>query len=310
NGLLLASPWIIGMGLFTLYPFGASIYYSFTDFSVLQKPVFIGLENYRGIAADSLFWTALRNTVVYAALAVPLGLFVSLTLALLMNAVRKGQAIYSAIFYLPHLIPATVAAVLWFWILEPEFGLLNNALRPIFDGLNWLRTSFDSTLADRMRQDPTLIWSPPAWMGSTTWALPALVLMALWNTGQTAFIYLAKLKDVPQELYEAAEIDGANTWQKIWHVTLPQISPVIFFNMIMAIIGSFQVFAEPFIMTKGTGSPANATLLMPHFIYNSAFRDMHMGYASALAWILFMIIPGLTALAFRLSRGRVHYAGK
>jgi len=305
---LLAAPWILGMGLFTLYPFCASIYYSFTDFSVLQKPVFIGLDNFREISKDPNFWTALTNTIVYAALAIPLGLFVSLVLALLMNGARRGQALYSAVFYLPHLIPATVSAILWMWIFEPQFGLINSALRPICDALNWLRASIDPTLAEKMRQNPALIWSPPAWMGSATWALPGLVLMALWNVGQTAFIYLAKLKDVPHELYEAAEIDGASTWQKIWHVTLPQISPVIFFNVIMGIISAFQVFAEPYIMTLG--GPGNATFFLPQFIYESAFRDMHMGYASALAWILFMIILALTALAFRLSRGRVHYAGK
>lgn len=149
---------------------------------------------------------------------------------------------------------------------------------------------------------------PPGWLADPHWALPALVLMGLWSTGQTAFIYLAKLQDVPLELYEAAEIDGASTWQKIRHVTLPMISPIIFFNIIMSIIGTFQIFTEPYLMTEG--GPARATYFLPQYIWDNAFRYLRMGYASAMAWILFVVILGLTVLAFRLARERVYYAGK
>jgi multiple sugar transport system permease protein len=285
---MFALPWLIGLGLFTLYPFGAAIWYSFTDYSVLQRPVWIGLDNFSEMWSDQLFWKALWNTLLFAALAIPSGLIVSLALALLMNATRRGQALYSVIFYLPHLVPAMASAILWMWIFNGEFGLLNCALRPILDLLH--------------------LGPPPSWLSSTTWALPALVIMGLWGVGQTAFIYLAKLQDVPHELYEAADIDGASTWQKIRHITLPTISPIIFFNVIMGIIGAFQIFAEPYVMTQG--GPANATLFLPQYIFQTAFSFMRMGYASAMAWILFLIVLVLTLLAFRLSRDRVYYAGK
>ncbi|MBA3845628.1 MAG: sugar ABC transporter permease [Planctomycetes bacterium] len=297
-------PWVIGIGVFTLYPFAASIWYSFTDFSVLAPAVSVGTANYAEMAGDAKFWKTLGNTCLYAALAIPAGLIVSLGLALVMNAVKRGQVIYSVIFYLPHLVPAVASAILWMWIFNAEFGLLNNALRPLFDGANAVRAWLDPAIAG----DAKLLWAPPAWLSSTTWALPALVIMAMWGVGQTAFIYLAKLQDVPVELYEAADIDGASTWQKIRHITIPTISPIIFFNVIMGIIGAFQVFTEPFLMTQG--GPAEATYFLPHYIYDSAFRYLRMGYASAMSWILFLIILGLTALAFRLSRDRVHYAGR
>lgn len=287
-GLWFVLPWLIGLGVFTLYPFSAAIYYSFTDYSVLQRPVWVGFENFSEMAGDTLFWKSLWNTLLFAALAIPSGLVVSLALALLMNASRRGQALYSVIFYLPHLVPAVASAILWMWIFNGEFGLLNSALRPVLDLFG--------------------LGPPPSWLSSTTWALPALVIMGLWSVGQTAFIYLAKLQDVPQELYEAADIDGATTWQKIRHITLPTISPIIFFNVIMGIIGAFQIFSEPYLMTQG--GPANSTTFLPQFIFQNAFVYLRMGYASAVAWVLFLIVLALTALAFRLARDRVHYAGK
>jgi multiple sugar transport system permease protein len=287
RALLFVAPWLIGLGAFTLYPFAASIYFGFTDASVLQPAVWVGLDNYREIASDSVFWKTLGNTLLYAALAIPAGLVVSLALALMMNSARRGQALYSVIFYLPHLVPAVASAILWMWIFNGEFGLLNNALRPVL-------ALFGAT--------------PPAWLSSTTWALPALVIMAMWGVGQTAFIYLAKMQDVPHDLYEAADLDGASTWQKIIHITLPTISPIIFFNIIMGIISVFQVFTEPYLMTGG--GPAQATYFLPQYIYDHAFRFMRMGYASAMSWILFLVILLLTMLAFRLARNRVHYSGK
>jgi multiple sugar transport system permease protein len=293
-------PWLIGMGVFTVYPFCASVYYSLTHFSVLQPPRWVGLSNYREIAADGVFWQAVGNTFTYAALAIPAGLIVSLSLAIMMNAAKRGQVLFSVIFYLPHLIPGVVSAILWMWMFNSEFGLINNALHPFYDVANWVRRLFSPELAS--------VWAPPNWLGSPAWAMPALVLMALWGVGQTAFIYLAKLQDVPQELYEQAEIDGASTWQKIRHVTLPMISPIIFFNIIMGIIGAFQVFTEPYIMTGG--GPARATYFLPHYIWDHAFVNMRMGYACAMAWLLFLIILTLTMLAFRLARDRVYYAGR
>ncbi len=298
KGLLFAFPWILGLGLFTLYPFIASIYYSFTHFSVLQPPNFVGLGNYDEILHDQVFWLVLKNTLLYAALSIPAGLIVSLCLALLMNSVKRGQVLYSVIFYIPHLVPAVASAILWMWIFTG--GLLSEFVQPAYTVINSVRQFFEPGLKD--------LWQPPAWLGSATWALPSLVLMGLWSVGQTAFIYLAKLQDVPQDLYEAAEIDGASAWQKIWHVTLPMISPIIFFNIIMSIIGAFQVFTEPYIMTGG--GPSRATYFLPHYIWDHAFVTMRMGYACAMSWILFLVILFLTLLAFRLSRERVYYAGR
>ncbi|MGD0089777.1 MAG: sugar ABC transporter permease [Planctomycetota bacterium] len=297
KGWLFALPWIIGLGAFTLYPFCASIYYSFTDFSVLQEAKFVGLGNYSEIAGDEVFWKVLGNTVYYAALAIPSGLLVSLVLALLMNATRRGQALYSVIFYLPHLVPVVASAILWMWIFNAQYGLLNNALQPIYDLLNAL-----------LQRKGEALLAPPAWLSSATWALPSLVLMGLWSVGQAAFIYLATLQDVPLEMYEAADIDGATTWQKVRYVTLPMISHIIFFNVIMGIIGAFQVFSEPYIMTQG--GPAQATYFLPYYIFDNAFVYLRMGYACAMSWILFLIILALTLLAFRLSRERVYYAGR
>jgi len=290
KGLIFALPWVIGLGVFTLYPFCASMYYSCTDFSVLQPPRLIGAANFQEIAQDTLFWKVLKNTFLYAALALPAGLIVSLVLALTMNAVSRGQVLYSVIFYLPQLIPGTVTAILFMWIYHPEFGLLNSGLRPVMELFN-----------------PK--WEAPAWLNDPDWALPSLVLMGLWGVGQSAFIYLAVLQDVPREMYEAAEIDGASTLQKIRYVTLPMISPIIFFNIIMAIIGAFQVFTEPYIISAD-GGPDRTLYFLPHYIWDHAFRYLRMGYACAMSWILFLVILGLTMLAFRLSRDRVYYAGR
>ena len=291
KGMLFVAPWVIGFSVFTLFPFLSSIYYSFTDFNVLEKPIWVGAENFKEMAGDAVFWHVLKNTFLYAALAIPAGLCVSLGLALCMNAVRRGQIVYSVIFYLPFLVPPTAAAILWMWIFNAEFGLLNAVLGPILQMFN-----------------PH--WAPPAWLTDSAWAIEALVIICLWGIGQSAFIYLAKLQDVPQDLYEAAEIDGASMLQKIWHVTLPMISPVIFFNIIMGIIGSFQIFTEPYQVFGVDGGPARCAYFLPHYIFDHAFTYLRMGYACAMSWILFMIILLLTLLAFRLSKDRVYYAGK
>lgn len=306
KGLLFAAPWILGICLFTLYPFAASIYYSFTDFNVLQAPKWVGLGNFTEIANDDVFYKVLWNTFKYAAISIPAGLLFSLSLALMMNAVRRGQVLYSVIFYLPYLVPATVSAILWMWIFNPECGLLNSALQPFFDLLNFIRKSIDPSIAN----NPKLMWGPPAWLENPKWAIPSLVGIAMWSAGQTAFIYLAKLQDVPQEMYEAADIDGASTWQKIRYVTLPMISPIIFFNIVMAIIGAFQVFTEVFVITKGEGGRDRCLTFLPMYIWDNAFVYFRMGYACAMSWILFVIILLLTMLAFRLSRDRVYYAGR
>ena len=283
KGLGFISPWIVGFVAFTLLPVALSFYYSMCDYSLLQKPYFTGSDNYRALAADPIFWKSLVNTGYYALLALPASLMVSLGLALLLNADIKGQAIYRTIIFLPSLVPAVASAVLWLWLFNARLGLINVMLSKI--GI-----------------------SGPPWLASEQWALPALALMSLWGVGQTVVIYLAGLQDVPRELLEAAELDGANAAQRLRHVTLPAISPVIFFNLIMAIIGTMQVFAIPYIMTGG--GPARATYFFTMYLYDNAFQYLRMGYASAMAWVQLLIILALTGIAFWSSRKWVYYQGQ
>jgi multiple sugar transport system permease protein len=283
RGLAFISPWIVGFLAFTLLPVVLSLYYSFCDFSLLQSPAWIGTENYRELFADELFWLSLRNTAYYAAMALPAGLIISLALALLLNAPIRNQAVYRTIIFLPSLVPIVASAMLWLWLFNPQLGLFNTLLAHVgLDG--------------------------PGWLASPGWAMPSLAFMSLWGVGHTVVIYLAGLQDVPKDLYEAAEIDGAGVWRRVWHVTIPMISPVIFFNLVMAIIGTMQVFAVPYIMTGG--GPAPATYFFTMYLYDNAFVFLRMGYASAMAWIQLLIILSLTGLAFWSSRRWVHYQGR
>lgn len=289
NGLAFCALWFVGFGLFTAYPVLASLYYSFCDYSVLQPPVWSGLENYQRLWNDAVFWQSLRNTLFFAALALPLGTVVSLGLALLLNTGVRGMALFRTIFYLPAIVPLVASAMLWLWLLNGQHGLLNWALRPV---LAWFGLA------------------PPAWLADPLWAKPALVLMSLWGVGNSMVIYLSGLQSVPQELYEAAELDGAGWWRRFWHVTLPLLSPVLYFNLIMGIIGTLQSFTTVFVMTGGAdGNPARSTLFYALYLFSVAFYDLRMGYASAMAWVLFLLILGLTLLATKLTEKRIHYAG-
>jgi multiple sugar transport system permease protein len=282
KGLGFLSPWLVGFLLFTLLPVGLSFYYSLCDYSLLQPPLFVGADNYRDLARDPVFWQSLRNTFVYALLALPAGMAVSLGMALLLNAPIRGQAVYRTIIFLPSLVPAVASAMLWLWLFNAKLGLINNLLGAV--GI-----------------------PGPGWLTTPEWALPALALMSLWGVGHTVVIYLAGLQDVPRELHEAAELDGAQAGARLRHVTLPMISPVIFFNLVMAIIGTFQVFSIPYIMTQG--GPARATYFYTMYLYDNAFSYLKMGYASAMAWIQLLVILALTGLAFWSSRRWVHYQG-
>jgi multiple sugar transport system permease protein len=294
KGLAFLSPWLIGFTGLLALPIGLSLYYSLCDYSLLQPPAYIGLSNYRellwqrddqGNIGDPVFWKALWNTARYAAMALPAGMLVSLGLALMLNARIGGQAVYRTIIFLPSLVPMVASAFLWMWLLNADYkqGLFNGLLHWIgIDG--------------------------PGWLTQTRWAMPSLALMSLWGVGHTVVICLAGLQDVPTELYEAAEIDGAGPWRRLWHVTIPMISPVIFFNLIMAIIGTFQVFAIPHIMTQG--NPERSTYFYTMYLFDNAFVHLKMGYAAAMAWILLLIIMSLTALAFWSSRRWVHYQGR
>lgn len=284
KGLAFLSPWLIGLCAFTLIPIGLSLYYSVSDYSFLQRPVFTGLDNYRGLMHDPIFWKVLRNTAYYAILALPLGLLLALGLALLLNAKIGGLTIYRTIIFLPSLVPAVAAAMLWLWLFNGKLGLINFVLRRLG------------------------VHEPPNWLMDVQLVMPALVFMSLWGVGNTVVIFLAGLQDVPRDLYEAAELDGAGKFQTLCNVTLPFLSPVIFFNLILGIIGSLQVFALPFIMTPG-GQPDRAAYFYTMFLYDNVFTYLKVGYGSAMAWIQLLIVLALTALAFLTSKRWVHYQG-
>ncbi|MFZ4506099.1 MAG: carbohydrate ABC transporter permease [Fimbriimonas sp.] len=283
TGILFALPWILGMLTFLLYPLGASIYYSFCDYSVLKPPVFVGFDNYRELWTDEVFWKTLSNTAVYAVVALPFGMIVAVSLAMLLNSKVKGMAIYRTFFFLPSLVPQVSLAVLWLWMFNGEHGLVNNLIAAV--GVKG-----------------------PNWLGDPLWSKPALVLIGVWGVGNSIVIYLASLQDVPVQLYEAAELDGAKAWDRTRHVTLPMISPILLFNGIMGIIGTLQVFTIPYIMFPG-GSPARSTYFYAMYLYDNAFRYHKMGYAAAMGWIMFLIIFLLTTASIKLSEKYVHYEG-
>jgi multiple sugar transport system permease protein len=282
NGLLFCLPWLLGLTAFLIYPLCAAFYYSLCDYSVLLPPVFIGFDNYRDLAKDPLFWQSLGNTAYFAAGSVSLGLLVSLSLALLLNSKVKGVGLYRTIFFLPSLMPVVASSILWMWMYNGQSGLINTGLRTL--GVNG-----------------------PAWLADPNWAKPAIVIMTVWGAGNAMVIYLAGLQDVPASLYEAALIDGAGFFQRLFHVTLPMISPVIYFNVLLSIISGFQAFTQAFIMTGSTGAPERSTLFYVLNLYNVGFQDLRMGYASAMAWVLFVIILLLTLLLTKLSRRFVSY---
>ena len=281
-GLLFCAPWLLGFLAFMLLPMGAALYYSFCDYSIVQAPVFIGLANYRELFADALFWRSLYNTLYFAAGAVLLGLLTSLVLALLLNCRVRGLAFYRTVFFLPSLMPVVAGSILWMWMSAGDGGIINTALEAV--GI-----------------------SGPAWLADPRFAKAALILMSAWGAGQAMVILLAGLQDIPAALYEAAVIDGAGWWQRLRHVTVPLITPVILFNLVMGLIVSLQVFTQAFIMTGASGAPERATLFYVLRLYNVAFRDLRMGYGCAMAWILFLIILGLTALLIRFSGKWVQY---
>ena len=283
NGLLFISPWILGFCVFMLYPIVSSLYFSFCDYPMTLPPLWVGAENYTDLAGDKVFWISLWNTAYYAAIALPLGLMLAIGVALLLNTKVRGMAFYRTIFFLPSIVPIVAMAILWLWILNGRYGVLNYSL--------------------------SLLGIPqkvlPAWLDDKHWAMPALILMGLWGIGYSVVIYLAGLQDIPVHLYESADIDGASWWQKTVHITLPMLSPTIYFTLIMGIIGTFQIFAAPYIMTAG--GPERATHFYTFYLYNVAFEDLRMGYACAMAWILFLIILALTLLATKISQRHVHY---
>jgi multiple sugar transport system permease protein len=284
---LFVSPWIVSLLVFTAYPMLASFYFALTRYNIIAPPEWVGLANFqRMFTADPLFWPAVGNTLYYALISVPLSLLVALGLALLLNQSVRGIGIYRTIFYLPSLVPAVASALLWLVLLNPQLGLVNTLIE--------------------------LVGLPrPGWFRSAAWAKPGLILMSLWTgTGSAMLIFLAGLKDVPQSLLDAAMIDGANGWQRLRYVTLPLLTPTIFFNLVMGIIGSFQVFGLVLAAAgSGGGSvgPLNSLLMYMVLLYRNAFRSFEMGYASAMALVLFVVLVLLTLLVVRSSSYWVHY---
>ncbi len=282
---LFASPWLIGLLVLQVGPIIASLYLSMTDYAVIVAPKFTGLANYVYMFTnDDLVWQALKVTVLYCIGAIPLGVIVAFVLALMLNLPIRGVSVYRTIYYLPSVISGVPVALLFMWILNPDFGVVNNFLR--FLGVQ----------------------NPPQWLFSETWVIPAFIMLSLWGVGGGMIIYLAGLQSIPSHLYEAAEIDGAGWWSKFWNVTIPMVSPVIFFDLVMSVIGAFQTFTSAYVMTQG--GPANASLFYVLYLYNNAFKFFKMGYASTLAWLLFFIILVLTLLIIRSSAAWVYYEGK
>ena len=281
-GLAFVSPWLIGVTVFTVYPILASLYFSFTDYNVVSAPRFVGLRNYTELVDDPLFLRSLYNTLYLAVIGIPVSLTLSLFLALLLNTKVRFQGLFRTIYFLPSIVPAVAVALLWRWFLNPDFGPVNQMI-----GLIGIEG--------------------PAWLADPTWAKPALILASLWGVGGSMVIYLAGLQNIPVALYEAADLDGANARQRLRYVTLPMLSPVILFNLIMGIITSFQAFTNIYIMTGG--GPSNSTMVYALYLYQNAFQFFKMGYASAMAWVLLLITAAALAVIFRTS-GWVHYEGR
>lgn len=280
---ILISPWIIGFIVFVLGPMIASLLLGFTHWDILTPPRWRGVGNYADMLQDPLFWQSLKVTMVYSIMAVPLGLILSLAMAVLLNQNVRGLRVFRTIFYLPSVVSGVAVLILWLYIFNPDVGLLNAVL-------GWFGIK------------------GPAWVFNPTWALPSMVIMSLWGAGGSMLIWLAGLKGIPDYLYESAKIDGASTAQRFRYVTVPMISPTIFFNLITGLIGALQTFSQAYVMTNG--GPLNATLFFNLYLFNNAFVDFNMGYGSALAWVLFLIILVLSLLVIRSSTMWVYYEGE
>lgn len=292
---LFIMPWIIGFLVFTAYPMTASLFYSFTDWDFFTKAQFIGLSNYKALVVDETFFKALKNTFFYAVVFVPLNMGISLFIACMLKKKVIGSSIFRTVFYIPTLIPAVVAALLFFKIFAPNDGIVNKFL-----GLFGIQG--------------------PEWFFSSFWSKPALVIMSLWGLGTGFILLLSGMQGIPDELYESVHLDGANKWKEFRYITFPMLSPVIFYNLIMGIISSLQIFTQVYVVGTNAlmpggvsgsgGGPENSLLSIVQLLYIRAFRDYHMGYASAIAWVLFIIIMAFTMLVFKSSALWTYYEGE
>jgi multiple sugar transport system permease protein len=287
-GYFFISPWIIGFLAFTLIPIVATLAFSFTNYNpvVPDQTEFIGVQNYTNMPKDSKFVTSLLVTVRYAVLAIPIGFAFGLLLAVVVNSKHLvGKNFFRTLFYMPMMIPVVAGTLIWAGVMNTQTGWINLALEAV--GI-----------------------PGPDWLNSVVWIYPALVLIGLWGLGNLMLTLLAGMQGVPNELYEAAEIDGANGWQKFWRITMPMISPVIFYNLTLALIGAFKYFEVAYVLKNGTGQPADATLFYNLNLYKNAFEYNLMGYGSALAWVLFIIVLVLTIILFATQSRWVYYAGE
>lgn len=279
-GYIFIGPWLIGFIGFAIYPLVYSLGLSFTDWNILESPNFVGFENYGRMFANEDFWAALKVTFIYSFVSVPFGLLLGILLATLLNQKMKGMRIFRTIFYLPAVASGVAVSMLWLWVFDPDFGLINVILSYIgIDGPNWL--------------------------SSSKTALTSLIIMSLWGVGGSMVIFLAGLQGISSSLYEAAEVDGAGPFRKFMSITIPMLTPTIFFNLILGVINSFQVFTQALVMTGG--GPGNSTLFYVLYLYRNAFEFFKMGYASALGWILFVIILLFVLILFKTSDSWVHY---
>ena len=295
DGVICALPWLLGFTLFTGGPLLFSIIISFCQFDILNDAVYTGLSNYRiMLVQDELFWKSLGNTV-YMVIGVPLGMAVGLGMALLLTREVRGVAVWRTFFYLPSIVPVVAASILWIWIFNPQSGLINQLIGATNQGLAALFGDWVPTLPQ------------PLWLQDEATSKASLILMGLWTAGGGMIIWIAGIKGISKSYYEAASIDGAGAWQSFRHITLPMLTPYIFFNLVMGLIGTFQIFAQAFIMTAG--GPVNSTLFYVYHLFNNAFRYLHMGYACAMAWFLFLIVLILTAIQMHFSNRWVHYEG-
>lgn len=277
---LFISPWIIGFLIFILIPMGMSLYYSFTDWDVLTKESFVGMENYVGLFQDPLFYKSLQVTGVYTVITVPLNVFLSLMVAMLLNMEGRFMAFFRTLYYIPAVLSAVVVSILWQWIFNSKYGLLNGVLEKF--GLEG-----------------------PRWLSDPKWVMPALVIMSIWGIGGGIIMYLAGLQAVPKDLYEAATLDGAGFWKKLFHITLPSMSPIMLFTFLTSLIGTLQTFSQAYIMTSG--GPNNATLFYVYYLYRNGVVYKKMGKACAMAWLFFILVMLLSLVVLKVSGKVVYY---
>jgi multiple sugar transport system permease protein len=280
-GYAFASPWLAGLLVLTVVPALSSFYFSFTDYPLVKPPSFVGAQNYQQLfTADPRFVQAIGNTVFMVALSVPLNMVCGLAVALLLNQKLRGLAVYRTVFFLPSQVSGVALALLWGWILNPQFGIVARAL-----GLVGVQA--------------------PLWLADPVWVKPAFVIMGVWHVGSSMIIWLAGLQSIPDAFYEAAQIDGAGRWHRFWRITLPLLTPTVFFTLTTGIINTFQIFTQAFVLTSG--GPNDASLFYALYIYQQAFQFFQMGYAAALAWVLFAIVLTLTLVNLRFARSWVYY---